>query len=73
MFLESFILEKPIITTKVSDYKEVENKYGFVTEKNTKDIYEKMKQFILEGFEIKENFDSEKYNNKILKKIEELI
>ena len=72
VFLESFILEKPIITTKVSDYKEVENKYGFVTEKDTKDIYEKMKNFILNGFEIKEKFDYKKYNEEILKKIEDL-
>lgn len=72
VFLESFILEKPIITTKVSDYKEVENKYGFVTEKDTKDIYEKMKNFILNGFEIKEKFDYKKYNKEILKKIEDL-
>lgn len=72
VFLESFILEKPIITTKVSDYQEVENKYGFVTEKDTKDIYEKMKNFILNGFEIKEKFDYKKYNEEILKKIEDL-
>ena len=72
VFLESFILEKPIITTKVSDYKEVENKYGFVTEKDTKDIYEKMKNFILNGFEIKEKIDYKKYNEEILKKIEDL-
>ena len=72
VFLGSFILEKPIITTKVSDYKEVENKYGFVTEKDTKDIYEKMKNFILNGFEIKEKFDYKKYNEEILKKIEDL-
>lgn len=72
VFLESFILEKPIITTKVSDYKEVENKYGFVTEKDTKDIYEKMKNFILNGFEIKEKFDYKKYNEEILRKIEDL-
>ncbi len=72
VFLESYILEKPIITTKVSDYEEVENKYGFVTEKNVQDIYEKMKKFISEGFEIKEKFDSEKYNDEIIKKIEGL-
>ena len=72
VFLESFILEKPIITTKVSDYKEVENKYGFVTEKDAKDIYEKMKNFILNRFEIKEKFDSKKYNEEILEKIENL-
>lgn len=73
VFLESYILEKPIITTKVSDYKEVENKHGYVTEKNTKDIYEKMKLFIENGFKVKERFDSEKYNFEIIKKIEELI
>lgn len=72
VFLESFILQKPIITTKVSDYDEVENKYGYVTEKNTKDIYEKMKKIITEGFEITEKFDYERYNDEILKKIESL-
>lgn len=72
VFLESFILNKPIITTKVSDYKEVENKYGYVTEKNTKDIYEKMKLFIVNGFEIKEKFDYKQYNKEILEKIEKL-
>lgn len=72
VFLESYILEKPIITTKVSDYKEVENKYGYVTEKNTKDIYEKMKLFIVNGFEIKEKFDYKQYNKEILEKIEKL-
>ena len=73
VFLESYILEKPIITTKVSDYKEVENKHGYVTEKDTTDIYEKMKLFITNGFEITEKFDSEKYNSDIIKKIEKLI
>lgn len=72
VFLESYILEKPIITTKVSDYKEVENKYGYVTEKSTKDIYEKMKLFIVNGFEIKEKFDYKQYNKEILEKIEKL-
>ena len=72
VFLESYILEKPIITTKVSDYKEVENKHGYVTEKNAKDIYEKMKLFIENGFEVKEKFDSERYNKEILQKLEKL-
>ena len=73
VFLESYILEKPIITTKVSDYKEIENKHGYVTEKDATDIYEKMKLFITNGFEITEKFDSEKYNSDIIKKIEKLI
>ena len=70
VFLESFVLEKPIITTKVSDYKEIEGKRGLVTSKDTEDIYEKMKDFIQNGYEIKEKFEPEKYNQKIIKKLE---
>ena len=73
VFLESFILNKPIITTKVSDYKEVENGYGYVTAKDVEDIYEKMKLFIENGFNIKEEFNVQKYNEEIYKKIENLI
>lgn len=72
VFLESFILNKPIITTKVSDYEQVEGKYGYVTDKNVEDIYEKMKLFIENGFEIKEEFDSEKYNKEIVEKLEKI-
>ena len=42
VFLESFILNKPIITTKVSDYKDIEGKYGYITSKQIDDIYEKI-------------------------------
>ncbi len=73
VFLESFILERPIITTKVSDYKEVQEKYGLVTEKTVDDIYAKMKEFIEKGFEIKGKFDGEEYNRKIITKIKDLI
>lgn len=69
VFLESFILKKPIITTKVSDYNNVENKYGYTTEKSSDDIYSKMKKFVNEGYEIKESFDPEKYNENILNKL----
>lgn len=72
VFLESYILKKPIITTKVSDYKEVENKHGYVTEKDTTDIYKKMKLFITNGFEKTEKFNYEKYNTEIIQKIEKL-
>lgn len=69
VFLESFVLKKPIITTKVSDYSFVMDKYGYVTDKNSNDTYEKMKKFINEGYEIKEDFDPEKYNESILQKL----
>ena len=72
VFLESFVLNKPLITTNVSDYKQVEKKYGYVTEKNIEDIYEKMKLFIKNGFEIKKEFDYKKYNKEIIKKLEKI-
>ena len=72
VFLESMILNKPIITTKVSDYEEIEGKYGYTTTKEIEDIYDKMKQFIENGFQIKEKFDADKYNKEIIKNIENL-
>lgn len=72
VFLESFVLNKPLITTKVSDYEQVEEKYGYITDKTIEDIYEKMKLFIENGFDIKEEFNSEKYNKEILEKLEKI-
>lgn len=71
VFLESFILNKPVITTKVSDYEEVEGR-GLITEKDVNDIYKKMKLFIEEGYQIKRKFDVNQYNQEILQKIEQL-
>jgi len=73
VFLESFVLNKPLITTKVSDYKEVENGYGYVTTKEVEDIYEKMKIFIEKGYKIEKEFDANRYNEAIFQKIEKLI
>lgn len=73
VFLESMILKKLIITTKVSDYKEIEGKFGMVTTKEIDDIHEKMKQFIKDGFELKEEFNIEKYNSGIVEKLEKII
>ena len=72
VFLESFILNKPIITTKVSDYKDIEGKYGYITSKQIDDIYEKMKEMIKNGYEIKESFDADKYTNDIIEKLEKI-
>lgn len=72
VFLESFVLNKPIITTKVSDYEQVAGKYGYVTEKSTEDIYKKMKLFMEKGFKIEKEFNSSEYNEKIIRKIESL-
>lgn len=72
VFLESFILNKPIITTKVSDYKDVEQKYGYVADKDVEDIYKKMKLFIKNGYVIQQKFDVENYNKKIIEKLEKI-
>ena len=72
VFLESMVLNKPVITTKVSDYEDIEGRFGYTTEKNVEDIYEKMKLFIEKGFEIKEKFDAEVFNQKIIKKLEKI-
>lgn len=72
VFLESFILNKPIITTKVSDYKDIEGKYGYVTDKDVEDIYLKMKLFIKKGYNIQQKFDVENYNKEIIEKLEKI-
>ena len=73
VFVESMVLGKPIITTKVSDYKDIEGKYGLICEKDSEDIYKKMKQFIEEGYVIKEEFNPEKFNKNIIEKLEKII
>lgn len=70
VYLESFVLHKPIITTKVSDYEQVENGRGMVVEKDTQSIYMAMKELIQNGYEIKNPFDYETYNEEIVKTLE---
>lgn len=74
VYQEAFVLGLPIITTEVSDSKQmIENKYGIVTKKTVENIYNAMKQFCENGYIVKEKFDSEKFNKEQLKKIEKLI
>ena len=74
VYQEAFVLGLPIITTDVSDSKQIiENKWGIVTKKNTEDIYNAMKQFCEKGYIIKEEFNSEEFNKQQLEKLENLI
>ncbi len=74
VYIEALTLEKPIITTNVSDsIKDIEGKFGLVCEKNVDDIYEKMKYFIENGYTIKQKFNPEKFNNEVIKKVENII
>lgn len=74
VFIESKILNKPIITTDVSDAKEtIDGKYGIVTKtKSIEDIYIAMREFIENGYEIKEKFNPEEFNKEILSKLKKL-
>lgn len=73
VLLESYILNKPIITTKVSDYEEVEEGHGIVTQKNVTDICCAMERMINnKNIKVKE-FDYKLYNQEILKNINKTI
>ena len=71
VFNEARVLNIPIITTKVSDYEDIDSKYGIVTEQD--DIYLGIKDFMVNGFTIKERFDYKKYNEDVLNKIYSII
>jgi len=73
VFTETMVLNKPIITTNVAGSEQIKDKFGFVAEKNINDIYEKMNLFMRDGFEIKEKFDAEKYNEDIISKVKKII
>ena len=74
VYTEAMVLGLPIITTNVSDSKEVvDNKYGIVVEKNVNSIYNAMKQAIIEGINCNEKFNPEQYNKEIKEELQKLI
>lgn len=74
VYTEAMILGLPIITTDVSDSKQViDNKYGVVVEKNVESIYCAMKKAITEGISCNEQFDGEQFNKEIKDELEKLI
>lgn len=73
VYTEALILNKPILTTDVSAAEEaIKDKYGIIVPKDAKALYEAMKSFIINGYIIKQKFNAEEYNNKTIKKLEEL-
>ena len=72
VFLEAMVLNVPIITTNVSDSKEMINdKYGMVS--NLGDYYLTLREFMNYGFKIKKKFDYKKYNQEILENLDRII
>lgn len=60
VFLESFILNRPVITTRVSDFEDVEDGRGIVCGKTVESLYEGMKSFLDNGYTIKEVYNIRK-------------
>ena len=74
VYLEAMVLDTPIITTDVSDSKQIiQDKFGIVTQKDVDSIYNAMKDAILHGINVKEKFDYEKYNQDIKEKLDKII
>ncbi len=74
VFVESFILGKPILTTDISDARtEVSGKYGVVVDKEIEEIYQAMRDFVKSGYTIKTKFNAKKFNEEVIRTIESLI
>ena len=73
VFLESYIFNKPIITTDVSDYEDIEFKRGIVVSKSTDGIYMAMKEFLKKGYKINDKFDAYKYNIDVKNKLNKIL
>ena len=73
VFLESLLFNKPIITTDVSDYKEIQDGKGIVTSKSTKGIYKAMKEFLDNGYRIEKKFNARKHNIEVEKQLKKIL
>jgi len=73
VFLEALVLNKPIISTKVSDWEELDGKYGTFCDLDDESVYQNIKNYFDHGFKIKKRFDYHQYNNDIDQKIDQII
>lgn len=74
VFVESMILDKPIITTKVSGTEAIQKEgYAIITDKDSNSISTAMEEFMKNGFYIEKKFNPEQYNNEILEKLNKII
>ena len=73
VFLESFLFNKPIITTDVSDYKDIQAGRGIVTNKSTKGIYKAMKEFLNNGYRIEKKFNAKSHNYEVEKQLKKIL
>ena len=66
-------MNKPILSTKVSDWEELDRKNGMFCDFDTESVYKMMKNYLDNGFKIKNKFDYNKYNKEIEDKVNYII
>lgn len=71
---EARVLNTPIVSTEVSDAKKIVNEgYGILCENSQEGVYNGMKEFLDNGYDIKEKFDYKKFNNIITNKLNVIV
>lgn len=71
---EARVLGIPIITTDVADAKYItEEGYGILCDNSSEGVYNGMKEFLENGYEIKKKFDYKKFNSVITKTIDDIV
>lgn len=73
VFVEAMTMGRPLVTTKVSDYREVEDAFGIVIENSEEGVYQGMREFLDHGYHLEAKFDPEQFNQDILGKLNQLI
>ena len=73
VFLEAMLMNKPILSTKVSDWEYLNKIYGSFCSFSLDSVYKNMKNFLDKGFKITNKFNYKLYNKEIEEKIESYI
>ncbi len=73
VYLEAKVLNKPIISTNVSDAKVELDGYGIITEFGEESFYQGVKEYLDHGFKPNKKFDGKEYNKDILEKVYHVI
>lgn len=73
VFLEALTLNKTILSTKISDWKDLDKIYGLFCNNTPNGVYYMMKDYLLNGFKSKNKFNYKTYNEEINKKLNEII
>lgn len=73
VFLETLIMNKVLLSTKVSDWKDLDKIYGKFSNKTPNGVYNMMKDYLKDGFKPTKVFDYIEYNKDIENKLYNII